>query len=113
MDESVEYTEVAVDVIVPSTLTSTQDVTSVTVAILHSLDELDELDSYSGSPFGLIVIRGNELGNPAGGLCVCQYKHLKLGNENSYPPRGNTPLSPVSENIQSHKKRTLTWSDPE
>jgi hypothetical protein len=72
MDEAVEYAEVAVDVIVPSTATSTQDVTSVTVAILHSLDELE---SYSGSPFGLIVIRGNGLGNPAGGLYVCQYKH--------------------------------------
>jgi hypothetical protein len=68
IDEAVEYAEVAVDVIPPSTVTSTQDVTSVTVAILHSLDELE---SYSGSPFGLIVIRGNELGNPAGGLHVC------------------------------------------
>lgn len=113
IDEAVEYAEVAVEVIVPSTLTSTQDVMSVTVAILHSLDELDELDSYSGSPFGLIVIRGNELGNPAGGLCVCQYKHLGLGKENTYPPRGNTPLSPVSENVQSREKRTLTWTDPE
>jgi hypothetical protein len=65
IDEAVEYAEVAVDVIAPSTVTSTQDVTSVTVAILHSLDELE---SYSGSPFGLIVIRGNGLGNPAGGL---------------------------------------------
>lgn len=68
IDEAVEYAEVAVEVIAPLTLTSTQDVTSVTVAILHSLDELE---SYSGSPFGLIVIRGNGLGNPPGGLYVC------------------------------------------
>lgn len=68
IDESIEYAEVAVDVVAPSILTWTQDVIPVTVAVVHLLDELD---SYSGSPFGLIVIRGNLLGSPAGGLRVC------------------------------------------